>query len=86
MIARMSRTTLGALALAVSLTSIAHADAIPGDDACHRWEHWEGAHSGRCAFGTRCSVSPALGTGQDATLALVATGALAITIRRRVRE
>lgn len=68
-----------ALFLSLSFVSLAHADAIPGDSACHRWEHWEGAHSGRCTFGPRCSVSAPGATHESGALALVGIALMAIT-------
>ncbi len=82
----MSRTTLATLALALilSLASIARADVV-SDDSCHRWEHWQGGHSGRCSFGPSCSVSPALGRGNERGGVLAGLGTLVIAgvIRRR---
>ena len=77
------------LALALSIAPSARADAIPGDSACHVWEHWQGAHGGSCRLGPRCSISSTPGASDhNATLRWPLAGiviAVALTLRARSR-
>ena len=57
------------------------ADVI-SDDQCKPWEHWEGAHDGRCACA--CSVVGEPGTSDGLALGLSA-GFIGIVIARRRR-
>ncbi|MEZ4336265.1 MAG: MYXO-CTERM sorting domain-containing protein [Sandaracinaceae bacterium] len=69
-----------ALLLAIPLvlfSSIAFADAIPGDDECPPFQHWSGGHDGQCT----CAVSP--GRTADGSLVLFGLAAVVALGRRR---
>ena len=81
---RLLATPLLAAALLVGGATAASADAIPGDDACKPWEHWEGAHEGGCEFG--CSVTAPTSAAQDAAgwiAGATLAGIALIFLRRR---
>ena len=77
------------ITLALSVAPSARADAIPGDSACHAWEHWQGAHGGHCTLGPRCSISSTPGVSDhNAALGWPLAGvviAVALTLRARSR-
>jgi len=78
------RALLVAGALSLGSATPAAADAIPGDDACKPWEHWEGAHDGGCEFG--CSVTAPSYATQDAAgwiAGATLAGIALIFLRRR---
>lgn len=76
--------TVAALALMIGSMlgpATARADAIPGDEVCKPWEHWEGHHDGDCEFGPRCAVSP--GTAKaSGLLAALAVGLGMLSVQR----
>ena len=81
----------GTVTLLLASTEAARGDAIP-DDECRAWEHWEGAHSGGCRFGPRCSVSAPGASGDGSSwpastaATLVTLGVLQISRRKTTAE
>lgn len=68
--------------LFLGLPSVGLADAIPGDEVCGDFEHWEGHHAGECV--SDCAVSPSARASSTPGLALLGVALLAASrIRRR---